>query len=232
MVTIIRKYLLFSIFALIYFGSSQLNGQTVEDLSKPSKIKIDSIIVHFDPIIVQHIPSELKIEIFSKNMEPGENLELSLNDSSFITAYNEGGVILTHTFHTKEELTISAGEKSFTKLITPIPLWMSVLPPLIAILIALLLREVFSALFIGLLVGSSIITYYQGSSFLAAIFYGLFSVLDHYILESLANPDHLSIIVFSMLIGAMVALISANGGMQGVVNFLSRYANNSKSDNL
>jgi Na+/H+ antiporter NhaC len=50
-----------------------------------------------------------------------------------------------------------------------------------------------------------------------------------YILESLNDPAHLSIIVFSMMIGAMVALISSNGGMKGVVNILARYARSPRS---
>ncbi len=106
---------------------------------------------------------------------------------------------------------------------------MSIIPPLIAIIFALGFREVYSALFTGLFVGSVIITYYQGYSFFAAIFYGLFAIIDVYILESLNDSAHLSIIVFSMMIGAMVTLISHNGGMRGVVNILARYARNPRS---
>jgi Na+/H+ antiporter NhaC len=39
--------------------------------------------------------------------------------------------------------------------------------------------------------------------------------------------EHLAIIIFSMLIGAMVNLISKNGGMNDIVTKLSRYATNS-----
>ena len=38
------------------------------------------------------------------------------------------------------------------------------------------------------------------------------------------DRGHLSIIVFSMMIGAMVNLITRNGGMKGVINRLSKYA--------
>ncbi|RLD34880.1 MAG: Na+/H+ antiporter NhaC family protein [Bacteroidetes bacterium] len=43
------------------------------------------------------------------------------------------------------------------------------------------------------------------------------------------DRGHLSIIIFSMLIGAMVNLITRNGGMKGVVNLLSKHANNARS---
>ena len=105
-----------------------------------------------------------------------------------------------------------------------IPLWTSIIPPLLAIIIALIFKEVILALFLGIWSGAFILSGFNlgnlGSSFL--------SVLDTYILGALADKDHLSVIMFSLLIGGMVALISKNGGMQGVVNALSKYANTSK----
>ena len=46
------------------------------------------------------------------------------------------------------------------------------------------------------------------------------------------DRGHLSIIIFSMLIGGMVNLITRNGGMKGVVNLLSKYANSPRSGQL
>lgn len=54
-------------------------------------------------------------------------------------------------------------------------------------------------------------------------------VVDTYVVSSLFDRGHLSIIVFSMAIGGMVQLISANGGMQGVVDRLSRLAHSPRS---
>ena len=48
----------------------------------------------------------------------------------------------------------------------------------------------------------------------------------------LTDSDHVAVILFSMLIGGMVAIISKNGGMAGVVNLLSRYAKDAKSSQL
>ncbi|GAB4321052.1 MAG: Na+/H+ antiporter NhaC family protein [Bacteroidales bacterium] len=110
-----------------------------------------------------------------------------------------------------------------------IPLWMSVLPPLLAILIALILREVFIALFAGIWVGTTIISFFQGKSLLVALFSGVFSIMDDYVVNALNDTGHLSIIVFSLMIGGMVQLISDNGGMQGVVNRLARHAHDRRS---
>ncbi len=180
--------------------------------------------VYLPKVIVQHIPVDIELNLSPLVDVSKDSVNVFVGDSLWIVRVEDGMVIINKSFSSKEELTISVAGGAFTKTITPIPLWMSILPPLIAILIALVFREVFTALFTGLFVGAVIITYYQGNSFFAAIFYGLFSIIDVYILESLLDSTHLSIIVFSMMIGAMVTLISYNGGMKGVVNILSRYA--------
>jgi len=100
--------------------------------------------------------------------------------------------------------------------------------PLIAILLALIFREVVVSLFIGIWTGAFIVGglriesfYYFARSFL--------SVIDRYVIGALNDSGHLSIIVFSILIGGMVAIISRNGGMSGVVNGLSHYARTPRS---
>ena len=51
-------------------------------------------------------------------------------------------------------------------------------------------------------------------------------------LGALYDHDHISVIVFSLLIGGLVAIISKNGGMQGVVNLISRMAKTAKTGQL
>ncbi|MEZ4688441.1 MAG: hypothetical protein R3B47_20985 [Bacteroidia bacterium] len=52
-------------------------------------------------------------------------------------------------------------------------------------------------------------------------FSGFLATISDYILPALADTDHAAIIIFTLLIGGMVALVSRNGGMQGVVNCIS-----------
>ena len=118
-----------------------------------------------------------------------------------------------------------------------IPLWLSILPPLIAILLALLFKEVIVSLFVGTFFGAALIQYYRQDSILGGIGSGLLEVVDTYLLRALYDPQdpgfgHISVIVFSLLIGGVVAIISRNGGMQGVVNRISRYATTPKTGQL
>jgi Na+/H+ antiporter NhaC len=183
-------------------------------------------------IIVQDIPFTINIELTNPDLAKElENKILSIKvcgEPKGIQIH-EGKGSFIYALEKRKAISIVADDYIYAKEVTPIPLWMSILPPLIAILFALLFREVYSALFAGLLVGTSIIHFYAGSNLFAAIFQGVFTIADTYLLEAMFDRGHLSIIIFSMLIGAMVNLITRNGGMKGVVNILSRYANNARS---
>lgn len=109
-----------------------------------------------------------------------------------------------------------------------IPMWLSVVPPLIAILLALLFKEVMVSLFIGIWAGAFV----AGGLRIESLYYfvvSIFEVVEKYVVKALADSSHISIIVFSLMIGGMVAIISRNGGMAGVVKSLSRYAKDAKS---
>lgn len=109
-----------------------------------------------------------------------------------------------------------------------IPLWLSIVPPLIAIILALLFKEVVTSLFIGIFSGAFIAFGMRLDSFYY-FFRSLFSTIDKYIVTALTDSGHISIIVFSLLIGGMVAIISKNGGMAGIVDSLRGYARNARS---
>lgn len=114
----------------------------------------------------------------------------------------------------------------------PMPLWMSVLPPLVAIAMALLIKEVLSSLFLGILTGTFLMALYAGQSPAAALGGGMLRVVDTYVFGALFDPDHVLIILFTLIIGGMVRIITVNGGMQGVVNRLSRRARGPRSGQL
>jgi Na+/H+ antiporter NhaC len=97
---------------------------------------------------------------------------------------------------------------------------------------ALLIKEVISSLFVGILTGTFLMAYYGGASPAAALGGGLLRVVDTYVVGSLFDADHVTIIVFTLIIGGMVRIITANGGMQGVVNWLSKRARGPRSGQL
>jgi Na+/H+ antiporter NhaC len=144
--------------------------------------------------------------------------------------FKQGEADFEVIFDREEPFSIRIGNFAEVRDITPMPAWLSVLPPLIAIVLALVFKEVIISLFIGLLFGACCVGYYGGG--LNGLAGGFFRIIDTYILGALNDSGHLSVILFSLFIGAIVALVSKNGGMQGVVNRLAKLARSPRSGQL
>ncbi|MDX1617782.1 MAG: Na+/H+ antiporter NhaC family protein [Balneolaceae bacterium] len=97
--------------------------------------------------------------------------------------------------------------------------WTSILPPLVAILIALLFRQVLFALFLGIWSGA----FLAGEISFTGIFTSFFTTLSDYIVTATADVSHMSIIIFTLLIGGMVGIITANGGTRGIIKAITRF---------
>ncbi len=95
--------------------------------------------------------------------------------------------------------------------------WWSLLPPLIAISLALAFRDVVLSLFTGVWLGATLLA--DGNA--AA---GFLRVIDTYARDALTDSDKMSIILFSILLGGMVGVMSRSGGTHGVVKALEPFA--------
>ena len=128
----------------------------------------------------------------------------------------DGEFTLSHTTASQALLIEAqqAGEVLLTHEVVVIPGWVSLLPPVIAIVLAFLLRAVVPALFVGLLTGAWAANGLTASGAVK----GIFDTMTIYILDAMIDPGHAAIILFSLLIGGMVGIISKNGGMLGIVN--------------
>jgi Na+/H+ antiporter NhaC len=91
----------------------------------------------------------------------------------------------------------------------------TILPPLVAIILALIFKDVMIALFLGIFTGALFLNRFD---FIA----GFFNVIDKYILEAVIDKDRASIIIFTLLLGGMVGIISKSGGVKGIVDSLAR----------
>jgi Na+/H+ antiporter NhaC len=99
---------------------------------------------------------------------------------------------------------------------------LSLLPPLVAIGLALAIKQVLPSLLIGVFLGATI--YHSGNPFV-----GMMRVLDEYFVGSLADKNNASIVMFSMMLGGMVGVISRCGGSAGIVEKISKFAKTPKS---
>ena len=102
--------------------------------------------------------------------------------------------------------------------------WISILPPLVAIGLALAIRQVIPALFAGIWIGAWAATGFSPIGLLSS----LMETADTYIRMAIAKPDHASVMLFTLLVGGMVGVISRNGGMLGIVERIVVYADTTR----
>lgn len=139
------------------------------------------------------------------------------SDTLIAESASESVVVQSDSIDVTSELDIKATiEEGPSENKKSTPGWTSIIPPIIAIVIALILKQVLISLFIGVWAGAWLA---RGEGF-SGIFTGFFDTIGIYIVPGAADPDRVSIMVFTILIGGMVGIISANGGIRGIINKL------------
>jgi Na+/H+ antiporter NhaC len=92
--------------------------------------------------------------------------------------------------------------------------WLSVIPPLFAILLAIKTRQVFLSLFLGIVVGWIIIS---DGNILKGIELSLQSIVDVF-----KDAGNTRVVIFCALVGTLITLTQANGGVQGFVDLIQK----------
>jgi len=90
--------------------------------------------------------------------------------------------------------------------------WLSVVPPVLAIGLALITRQVVVALVLGVYIGAVIVA--------GNFFTGFLRMGDTYLVGSLADSSHAAIVLFSTILGGMVGVLSGSGATEGIVHWL------------
>lgn len=92
------------------------------------------------------------------------------------------------------------------------PGWLSILPPLLAIVLAIWTKQVILSLFAGIWMGFLIL---NGFNPLLGVTAGLNGVINVF-----TDPGDTRVLVFTLLIGSLIATIEESGGVRGFVHFL------------
>ena len=118
-------------------------------------------------------------------------------------------------------LQVLIGDRSEELEPTLIPGWFSVLPPILAILLALIFREVITALFAGVWLGALAVAGFNPLKATGRL-------IDQFVVPALTDADHVAILVFSLLLGGMVGIIARNGGTMGIVESVTPFARSAR----
>ncbi len=105
----------------------------------------------------------------------------------------------------------------------------ALLPPLLAIFVALLFGRVLLALFCGILVGAILHAAGPTGSLWAAIPAGLRDVFTVYLKGELVETFRVEILGFVIALVAMVGIMSRSGGVQGLISLLLGFARSVRS---
>lgn len=100
--------------------------------------------------------------------------------------------------------------------------WTALVPPLVAVVLAIGLRQVVLALFLAVWLGCSVLA--DGNPLV-----GLWSLLSGYLVPVLTDSFNLEILGFTFGLVGMVTVIGRMGGTLGLVNILSRFAKSPRS---
>ena len=106
----------------------------------------------------------------------------------------------------------------------------TLIPPIVAIVLAFITKNVVVSLFIGILSGSFILN--MGSGNLILVLIKSFLDVVNRALESLSDPWNAGIILQVLSIGGVINLVAKMGGAKAIAEALARKAKNAKSAQL
>ena len=98
-----------------------------------------------------------------------------------------------------------------------IPAWLSIIPSIITIILAILLRQSLLAIFAGTWIGTTLL--YQGNPLI-----GFFRTLDTTLIRGISSPDHACVLLFCLFIGGMIGVLGVGGGANGLALMVTRFA--------
>jgi len=137
--------------------------------------------------------------------------------------FSHGEAVARRVRVESETLKAVAGDLSAERSVEllSIPPVLSLAPPLLAIVLALITRHVVLSIFGGVWLGAAFLADYNPLS-------GFLRSLDVYVKNALGDPDHAAIVIFSVSLGGMVGIIARSGGLHAIASAMARRAGSAR----
>jgi len=103
--------------------------------------------------------------------------------------------------------------------------WLSLLPPIVAIVLAIATRRIVLSLVLGIFAGALLMA---GGNPLVAIYH----TWETHLWRTLIDSGKLRVFSFTILMGAMIGVITRSGGMRGLIELVEPYASNRRRGQL
>jgi Na+/H+ antiporter NhaC len=92
--------------------------------------------------------------------------------------------------------------------------WISILPPLLAIIMAIKTKQVYPSIFLGIWLGWTTLNHWNP-------LLGLRETLEA-VVDTFKDSSNTKVILFSMMVGALIIMMQHSGGVQGFIRWVSR----------
>lgn len=146
--------------------------------------------------------------------DSGTDLDIRFADGVLQVTPPDGS---SHLFVVSGTLTLTTEQTEWTFQVHQRPAWLRLLPPVLAICLAVLLKDVIVSLILAILSGC--LLYYPLTDVSLAI-----PVFCEVMVRQVADFDHASVILFTLLLGAMTGLMNDSGGTGAAIERLTRVA--------
>lgn len=103
--------------------------------------------------------------------------------------------------------------------------FLSLIPPIAAITLAFLTRQVLISLFVSIWIGATMISGWNPAA-------GFASTVQKYVAGSIADPWHASILTVCLTLGGLIGIISRSGGIKAIAGILAEKAKSPRGGQL
>jgi len=107
--------------------------------------------------------------------------------------------------------------------------WFSILPPLLAVLLAFITRKLLLSLGIAIIVGAALMALRNSNENMLWL---TIKTSSSYLLDNITNTWNLKVLAFVIVILSMISVIIVAGGLKGIVEHLHQYAKTPRSTKL
>jgi Na+/H+ antiporter NhaC len=180
-----------------------------QELSKAPTVVLDGV-----PF---HVEVAARLDALSIEVVDARGTTLGRAEAGPLDTVSVDGLVVTE--RAQLPLQVRFGGETVEVAPTLMPGWFSLVPPLVAIVLALIFREVVTALFAGVWLGALAVAGFNPLS-------ATWRLIDTFVVPALGDTDggHTQVVVFSLLLGGMVGIIARNGGTMGIVEAVAPFA--------
>jgi len=185
-----------------------------------------SLLIKTDSLWIKGVPGQVTVTVPADPAGAVSECALECGGRTFFAPCSAGAEVVfdnpSFASSGRHSIKVSAGPYRAEQGVRVIHGLVTLLPPLVAIGLALAFRQVLAALFISVWLGAFI--FYEWNPIAAFA-----RSVDAYIIPAMADYDQAAMLIFIIFMGGLIGMIAKSGGIQGIVDIIARRATSARS---